>query len=145
MLPFGYTITAHFIVTFFLSFIINLGLIIYGFYLHKFNFLKLFDPEGTPSLLRPLIIVIEVISYLIRTFSLSIRLFANMMAGHCLLFVISSFAIICLSKFSIIMFIPFIFIYIAIFILEFCIAFLQAYVFTILVCIYLKDSLQPNH
>lgn len=145
MLPYGFTVTAHLSVTFFLALVFNLGFIFLGFYLHRIDFLKLFVPSGTPKMLLPLIVVIEVVSYLIRTFSLSIRLFANMMAGHCLLYVISSFVFGIMNSFGIVSIIPLSFVYIAVFILEFAIAFLQAYVFTILLCIYLNDSLHPGH
>lgn len=144
MLPFSFTITAHLSITFFLAFSFNFGFIILGFYKNGYKFLYLFKPAGTPLFLLPLIIVIEVASYLIRTFSLSIRLFANMMAGHCSLFVISSF-VFSLLNLSIFLIFPIILVYLAIFILEFSIAFLQAYVFTILLCIYLNDSLHPVH
>lgn len=145
MLPFGFTITAHLGVTFFFAFSFNMGLIILGFQMHGLKFLKLFVPSGTPPALLPLIIVIEVVSYLIRSFSLSIRLFANMMAGHCLLFVISSFVFGLLSSFGVLTIVPISLIYLAVFFLEFAIAFLQAYVFTILMIIYLNDSLHPGH
>jgi F-type H+-transporting ATPase subunit a len=145
MLPFGFTVTAHLSVTFFLAFSFNFGLIILGFYKHGLLFLNLFVPSGTPLFLLPLIVVIEVVSYLIRTFSLSIRLFANMMAGHCLLFVISSFVFSILNSYSIFALPLILVVYGAIFLLEFAIAFLQAYVFTILLCIYLNDSLHVNH
>lgn len=144
MLPFSFTITAHLSITFFLAFSFNVGFIILGFYKNGYKFLLLFKPSGIPVAILPLIILIEIVSYLLRTFSLSIRLFANMMAGHCLLFVISSFVFTLLNT-SVIYVIPIIFIYFAIFILEFAIAFLQAYVFTILLCIYLNDSLHPGH
>jgi ATP synthase subunit 6 len=145
MLPFGFTLTAHLSLTFFLAFSVNLGLIVLGFYKNKFNFLLLFVPKGAPLFLMPLIVVIEVVSYLIRTFSLSIRLFANMMAGHCPLFVISMFIFILVDFYSHLVMFPIFMIYVLIFILEFAIAVLQAYVFTILVCIYLNDSLHPVH
>ena len=144
MLPFSFTLTAHLSITFFLAFSFNIGLIILGFVLNGYKFLYLFKPAGTPVFLLPLIIVIEIVSYLIRTFSLSIRLFANMMAGHCPLFVISSFVFGLLNS-SIVFIIPIFFIYFAVFCLEFSIAFLQAYVFTILLSIYLNDSLHPVH
>jgi F-type H+-transporting ATPase subunit a len=144
MLPFSFTLTAHLSLTFFLAFSFNFFFIFLGIYEHGIRFLYIFIPRGTPFFLLPLIILIEIVSYLIRTFSLSIRLFANMMAGHCLLFVISSF-VFSLVNISIFMYIPIIIIYICVFMLEFAIAFLQAYVFTILLCIYLKDSLYPEH
>jgi ATP synthase subunit 6 len=145
MLPFGFTITAHLSVTFFFAFSFNMGLIILGFQLHGLKFLKLFVPNGTPKVLLPLIVCIEVVSYLIRSFSLSIRLFANMMAGHCLLFVISSFVFGLVSSFGFLTIVPISLVYLAVFVLEFAIAFLQAYVFTILMIIYLNDSLHPGH
>lgn len=145
MLPFGFTITAHLSVTFFLALSINLGLIFIGFYKHGFDFLQLFVPSGTPKFLLPLIVVIEVVSYLIRTFSLSIRLFANMMAGHCLIFVISSFVFGLFNKLFLVTVVPVSLVFLGVFILEFAICFLQAYVFVILVCIYLNDSMHPSH
>jgi len=144
MLPFSFTITAHLCLTFFLAFSFNFSFIILGFIKNGIHFLLLFKPQGTPVFLLPLIIVIEVVSYLIRTFSLSIRLFANMMAGHCLLYVISSFVFTLLSV-NIYLSIPLVLIYGGIFLLEFAIALIQAYVFTILLCIYLNDSLHPGH
>ena len=145
MLPFGFTLTAHISITLFLALSFNIGFIILGFYKHGLNFLYLFVPSGTPSVLLPLIVVIEVVSYLIRTLSLSVRLFANMMAGHCLLYVISSFAFGILNTLGIVAILPIAVVYVAIFILEFSIAVLQAYVFSILLCIYLNDSLHPVH
>jgi F-type H+-transporting ATPase subunit a len=145
MLPFSFTITGHLSLTFFLAFGFNLGFFFLGFFKNGLKFLKLFVPSGTPVFLLPLIIVIEVVSYLIRTLSLSIRLFANMMAGHCLLYVISSFVFSFLNNLGIISLIFIIFVYLAIFILEFAIAFLQSYVFTILLSIYLNDALHPAH
>ena len=98
-----------------------------------------------PIVLIPLITVIEIVSYSIRTFSLSLRLFANMMAGHTLLNILSSFVIAMWnSGYAIVGIIPFILV-LAITVLEFGIAFLQAYVFVILLCIYLNDALHPGH
>ncbi len=145
MLPYSFTITAHLCITFFLSFSFNLFFIFVGFYKNGFGFLELFIPKGAPIYLMPLIVVIELVSYLIRTFSLSIRLFANMMAGHCLLFVISTFVYSIINIFGIFSIIILFFIYLGVFILEFAICLLQAYVFTILLCIYLNDSLHPGH
>ena len=114
-------------------------------YLNGYYFFLLFIPKGTPLILLPLIVVIEIVSYLIRTLSLSIRLFANMMAGHCLLFVISSFIFSFINFIGVKSLFFIIFIYLGIFFLEFAIAFLQAYVFMILICIYLNDALHPVH
>lgn len=143
LLPFGFTVTSHIIVTFFLAFSFNLSFFILGFQKHGLYFLKLFVPSGVPKVLLPLIVVIEVVSYFIRTFSLSLRLFANMMAGHTLLQILSGFVLALggvvglLSFFSVV---PF-FLVLAVTALEIAIAFIQAYVFTILLFIYLNDSL----
>lgn len=145
LLPFSFTITAHLSITFFFALSFNLGFFFIGVLKNKLNFFLLFVPQGAPKPLLPLIIIIEVVSYLIRTFSLSIRLFANMMAGHCLLFIISSFVFTLIYLYSWLIFILLLIFYILIFILEFAVAFLQAYVFTILLSIYLNDSLHPAH
>jgi F-type H+-transporting ATPase subunit a len=145
MLSFGFTITGHLSLTLYLALSFNLGFFFLGIFLNGYKFFYLFIPKGTPLFLLPLIILIEVISYLIRTLSLSIRLFANMMAGHCLLFVISSFMFSFINSFGVLSFGFIIIIYSCIFFLEFAIAFLQAYVFMILLCIYLNDALHPVH
>jgi len=143
LFPFGFTVTSHIIVTFFLAFSFNLGFLFLGFEKHGIWFLKLFVPQGVPLVLLPLLIVIEVISYTIRTFSLSLRLFANMMAGHTLLQILSGFILSLggligfLSVFAIL---PFLLVF-AVTLLEVAIAFIQAYVFTILLFIYVGDSL----
>lgn len=147
LLPFSFTVTAQFAITFALAFSFNLGFIILGFYLHKLSFLKLFVPSDAPLFLIPLLVVIEVVSYLIRTFSLSIRLFANMMAGHTLLHILASFCLSLLKSLTfvfIVFVLPF-FLILLVFVLEFGIALIQAYVFTILLCIYIKDSYSPGH
>jgi ATP synthase subunit 6 len=138
MLPFGFTITAHLCITFFLAFSFNTSFVLIEFF-------DLFVPKGAPKALVPLIVGIEVVSYTIRSFSLSIRLFANMMAGHCLLYVISSFIFPAVEQLGVFVIVPVGFIFSGIFVLELSIAFLQAYVFTILLCIYLNDSLHPGH
>lgn len=141
--PFGFTVTGHIIITFTLALAFNLGFIFLGISLHKFKFLTLFVPKGVPTVLLPLIVVIEVVSYFIRTFSLSLRLFANMMAGHTLLQILASFVVAFLAVPGLIGFlaiIPFSLVF-AVTVLEVGIAFLQAYVFTILLCIYANDSL----
>jgi F-type H+-transporting ATPase subunit a len=145
LFPFGFTPTGHIIITFVLAFSFNLGFLFIGFMKNGVSFLKLFVPSGSPAALLPLIVVIEVVSYLIRTFSLSLRLFANMMAGHTLLHILSSFVIAFIEA-NMVLFA--IFPYLLVFfvgILEFGIAFLQAYVFVILLCIYLNDALHPGH
>jgi F-type H+-transporting ATPase subunit a len=146
LMPFGFTVTGHIIVTGTLALAFNLAWIFLGFGLHGLGFLRLFVPSGISSKgLLAIIVVIELISYTIRTFSLSVRLFANMMAGHTLLHILSSFGVsFTKMKYFFIAFIPFILV-LGILLLEFGIALLQAYVFVILLCIYLNDSLHPGH
>ena len=93
MLPYSFTVTSHIIVTFALAFFIFIGVTVVGFAKHGISYLKLFVPSGVPIFLLPLIIVIEVISYLSRPVSLSVRLFANMMAGHTMLKVFGGFVV----------------------------------------------------
>jgi len=143
LFPFSFTITAHFAITFGLALTMNLGILWIGFLKNGFSFLKLFVPSGAPAPLLPLIIVIEIVSYLIRTFSLSIRLFANMMAGHTLLHILATFTLRLQSTY-IFWIIPF-FLILGVLMLEFGIVFIQAYVFTILLTIYLNDSYHPGH
>jgi len=143
LIPFGFTVTGHIIITFTLALAFNLGFLFLGFVIHKIYFLKLFVPSGVPTLLLPLIVIIEVVSYVIRTFSLSLRLFANMMAGHTLLQILASFIVAFLSLGGLLIIfgiVPFVLVF-AVTLLEVAIAFLQAYVFTILLCIYVNDSL----
>jgi ATP synthase subunit 6 len=141
LFPLSFTLTSHIFVTFFLAFSFNFGMIILGFYKHNIKFLLIFVPKGAPKVLLPLIIIIEVISYLLRTFSLSVRLFANMMAGHTLLHILSSFVLqLQAVGYSLFSLFPFI-ITLMVMVLELAIALIQAYVFVILISIYLKDSL----
>jgi len=143
LLPFAFTVTAHLFVTFFLALSFNLGFFFLGFQKHGVYFLKFFVPSGVPALLLPLIVVIEVVSYAIRTFSLALRLFANMMAGHTLLQILSGFVIALgglVGVFSYLAVVPFLLVFFVT-VLEVGIAFIQAYVFTILLFIYLGDAL----
>jgi len=141
MLPYTFTVTSHIIVTFALAAVIFIGITIIGFVNHGVGYLKLFIPSGVPLFLLPLIIIIEIISYLSRPVSLSVRLFANMMAGHTMLKVFGGFVI---SLGIIGGWLPLSFT-VALTSLEVLIAFLQAYVFAILTCIYLNDALNLNH
>ena len=140
MLPYSFTVTSHIIVTFALAMVIFLGVTVIGFAKHKVKFLKFFVPSGVPVFLLPLLVVIEVISYLTRPISLSVRLFANMMAGHTMLKVFASFVIGMgiLGGWAPLGFM------VAFTGLEILIAFLQAYVFAILTCIYLNDALHMH-
>ena len=141
MLPYSFTVTSHIIVTFVLAAIVFIGVTILGFIKHGFKYLGLFVPKGVPIILLPLIVVIEIISYLSRPVSLSVRLFANMMAGHTMLKVFGGFVI---SLGLLGGWLPLGF-SVALTGLEILIAFLQAYVFAILTCIYLNDALNLHH
>jgi len=141
MLPYSFTVTSHIIVTFALAAIIFVGVTILGFIKHGIKYLELFVPKGVPLVLLPLIIIIEIISYLSRPVSLSVRLFANMMAGHTMLKVFGGFVI---SLGLLGGWLPLGF-SVALTGLEILVAFLQAYVFVILTCIYLNDALNLHH
>ena len=141
MLPYSFTVTSHIIVTFALAAVIFVGVTIIGFVNHGIGYLKLFIPSGVPLFLLPLIVIIEIISYLSRPVSLSVRLFANMMAGHTMLKVFGGF-VISLGILGGLLPLSFT---VALTGLEILIAFLQAYVFAILTCIYLNDALNLKH
>ncbi len=141
MLPYSFTVTSHIIVTFVLAAIVFIGVTVIGFVKHGFRYLELFVPKGVPMLLLPLIIIIEIISYLSRPISLSVRLFANMMAGHTMMKVFGGFVI---SLGLLGGWLPLGF-SVALTGLEILVAFLQAYVFAILTCIYLNDALNLHH
>src|SRR5210317_787115 len=138
---FMFVLFCHIIVTFMLAAFIFIGVTIIGFIKHGFGYLKLFVPSGVPAVLLPLIVVIEIISYLSRPISLSVRLFANMMAGHTMMKVFGGFVI---SLGIVGGWLPLSF-SVALTGLEILVAFLQAYVFAILTCIYLNDALNLHH
>ncbi len=140
LVPGTFTVTAHIIVTFAMAIVIFIGVTILGFVRHGFRFLRLFLPPGVPILLAPLLVPIEFISYLSRPLSLSIRLAANLTAGHTMLHVFAGF-VIALGLFG---FVPFIFI-VLLYALELLIALIQAYVFAILTCLYISDSVHLAH
>jgi F-type H+-transporting ATPase subunit a len=146
LVPFSFTLTSQLYFTFLLAFSLFLGVIIRGIVIYKTNFIKLFIPSGVSNIgLLLFITLIEVVSYSIRPFSLSIRLFANMLAGHTLLYILGNFGFNLAYKHIIsIILIPFIII-LLIFLLEIGIAFIQAYVFTILLIIYLNDIYNLGH
>ncbi len=141
MTPYSFTVTSHIIVTFALAAFVFLGVTAIGFIKHGLGFLKFFVPSGVPKPLLPLLVVIEVISYLTRPVSLSVRLFANMMAGHTMLKVFGAFVVALgfIGGWA-----PLVFM-VAFTGLEILVAFLQAYVFAILTCIYLNDALHMYH
>jgi len=143
MIPYSFTVTSHIIVTFGLALSIFIGINIIGFSIHKLHFLSLFLPGQAPLALAPFLVMIEFVSYVFRVVSLSVRLFANMMSGHCLLKILAGFGWKMLSLggfFAILHLFPVIVVFLLTG-LELAIAFLQAYVFTILTCIYLNDAI----
>ena len=142
LLPFGlfglhgFTVTSHIIVTFALAAVVFIGLTVIGIVKHGLHFFSYFMPKGVPLVMAPLLVPIEVLSYLARPVTLSLRLFANMMAGHTMLKVFGGF-VIALGLFGVA---PFVVI-VLLFALEVVVAVLQAYVFAILTCLYLNDAL----
>lgn len=144
LLPYGFTITGHIALTLQIALSLFIGITLIGLYNNGLNFFNLFVPSGVPKALKPFLIVIEVVSYIIRPFSLAIRLFANMLAGHTLLNILSSFTFNVFKKYILIVFLPILFVFF-IMTLEICIAFVQAYIFSILICIYLNDMYNVSH
>jgi F-type H+-transporting ATPase subunit a len=147
IIPYTFTVTSHLIVTLALALMVFLTVLLYGIYKNGLGFFKLFVPHGIPIYILPLIMVIEVISFLSRPVSHSVRLFANMLAGHITLkvfagFVTSLSALGALGIFGAVLPLA---MTTALTALELLVAFLQAYVFTILTCIYLNDALHPGH
>ena len=144
LIPFSFATTAQLVVAFGLSFSLFIGVTLIGITKHGLHFLSFFLPSGAPIGLAPLLVVIELISYIFRPISLGVRLFANITAGHSLLAIIAGFAWsigTCGSLFAIVSLIPIVVI-VAIYGLELAVAFLQAYVFGVLLCIYLKDAIE---
>lgn len=143
MIPYSFTVTSHIIVTFGLSSCIFIGVTILGFAIHKIHFFSFFLPPGSPIGMAPILVPIEVISYISRIFSLAIRLFANMMSGHSLLKILAGFGWSMFTMggiFYVLSLVPVI-IVVVISGLELGIAMLQAYVFTVLTCVYLGESI----
>jgi F-type H+-transporting ATPase subunit a len=140
LLPMSFTTTSHIAVTAILAALVFLTVTIFGFIKNGAGFLGLFWVSSAPLALRPVLAIIELISYFVRPVSHSIRLAGNVMAGHAVLKVFAGFAG-ALGMFS---FLP-IFAITAVYALEVLVAFIQAYVFTILTCVYLKDALHPSH
>lgn len=147
LIPYSFTYTSHIVVTAALAVMIFLMVIVIGIFKHGMHFFSLFLPPGVPLWLTPLVIPIEILSFCIRPVTLSVRLFANMIAGHILLKVIAGFSVGMISMgFAgyALGILPMLFNVILIG-FEFLIAFLQAYVFAILSCIYLKDTVELEH
>ena len=143
-IPYSFTITTSIIVSIGLSFTILIAVTILGLSIHKLHFFAYFVPSGTPLALVPLLVLIELTSYLARAFSLGIRLFANMVAGHTLMKILATFLYQMFNTSVIVFFltlIPFT-LFLCIMTLELAVSVIQAYVFTILTCSYIKDSIE---
>ncbi len=147
MFPYFFTVASHIVITAALALLVIGTVVVYGFWKNGLGFLKLFVPSGVPGVLIPLIVLIEVMSFISRPISLSVRLFANLLAGHITLKVFAGF-IVTLSGLGIggvlASILPLAFT-VALTALEFLVAFLQAYVFAILTCMYLNDAIHPSH
>jgi F-type H+-transporting ATPase subunit a len=148
LVPFAFTVTSHIVITAALAITVFLTVLMYGLYRHGFHFFNLFVPKGVPIYILPLIVAIEILSFISRPISHSVRLFANMLAGHITLQVFAGFIILLGTGLGVIGWIggmlPFLLV-IILFALEALVAFLQAYVFAILTCIYLNDAIHPGH
>jgi F-type H+-transporting ATPase subunit a len=147
LIPYTFTVTSHIIITAALALMVFLTVVVYGVYRNGLQFFGLFVPHGIPVYILPLIVFIELLSFLSRPISHSVRLFANMLAGHITLKVFASF-ITLLGGLGIVGMagatLPLLLV-VALTALELLVAFLQAYVFAILTCIYLNDAIHPGH
>jgi len=145
LIPYGFVITGHIIITLYIALTFNISFLIRTIYLNHIYTYMLFIPKGISKGLLPLIFIIELISYMLRTLSLSIRLFANMMAGHILLYTVSSFFISFITINYILASIFTIILIFLICLLELAICFIQAYVFALLITIYFNDTFTKFH
>jgi len=148
LIPYAFTITSHIIITVSFALLVFVTVVFYGFKKNGLHFLKLFVPSGIPIVILPLVVFIEVFSFFLRPISHSVRLFANMLAGHIALKVFASFIPLLAAGLGIIGAVGGVLplgMVIALTALELLVAFLQAYVFTILTCIYLNDAIHPGH
>lgn len=147
MIPYAFTVTSHLVVTFALAMLVFLTVTIYGFMRNGLGFFRLFMPSGIPWMLAPIIVPIEVVSYISRPVSHSVRLFAVMLAGHITLKVFAGF-VVALGSFGVVGMIgavlPFLMV-IALTALELLMSVIQAYIFTMLTCMYINDALHPAH
>ena len=141
LIPYAFTVTSHIVVTLALALVVFIGATIIGFIRNGFGYLKLFVPSGVPALLLPLVVLIEIVSYFIRPMSLSIRLFANMMAGHMMLKVMAGFVVMLGLAAG---WLPLVAM-VGLMGLELLVAALQAYVFALLTCMYLNDAMHVDH
>jgi F-type H+-transporting ATPase subunit a len=147
IIPYTFTVTSHIIITVALALLVFLTVVVYGSYKHGLHFLNLFVPSGIPIYILPLVVFIEVLSFLSRPVSHSVRLFANMLAGHITLKVFGGFVVMLggagfLGVLGAVLPLG---MTVALTALELLVAFLQAYVFAILTCIYINDAIHPGH
>jgi F-type H+-transporting ATPase subunit a len=143
MVPGSFTFTSHIIVTFAMAIAVWVGVTVIGFWYHGARFLTFFVPHGAPKALLPLLVPIEIMSYCVRPISLSVRLFCNMMAGHTMMKVFAAF-ILSLGGYYLIPGVAPLAVTVALTGFEFAVAFLQAYIFTVLTCIYLNDAIHMH-
>jgi F-type H+-transporting ATPase subunit a len=147
LIPYSFTVTSQIIITAALALLVFFIVVGYGFWRNGLHFFNLFVPKGVPIYILPAIVVIEVLSFVSRPISHSVRLFANMLAGHITLQVFAGFVIM-LAGFGVLGWfgavLPFLMV-VMLTALELLVAFLQAYVFVILTCIYLNDAIHPGH
>jgi F-type H+-transporting ATPase subunit a len=148
IIPYAFTISSHIVVTAALALLVFFTVLIYGFYKNGLKFFKIFMPSGIPIYILPLVVLIEIISFLSRPISHSVRLFANMLAGHITLKVFAGFVALLGTSLGAIGWaggmLP-LALTVALTALELLVAFLQAYVFAILTCIYINDAIHPGH
>jgi F-type H+-transporting ATPase subunit a len=148
LIPYAFTVTSHIVITAALALTVFFTVLIYGVIRHGLHFFNLFVPKGVPGYILPMIVAIEILSFISRPISHSVRLFANMLAGHIALKVFAGFIILLGGALGAIGWaggvLPF-FMIVALTALEALVAFLQAYVFAILTCIYLNDAIHPGH
>jgi len=147
LIPYAFTVTSHIIITVALALLVFFTVVIYGVFRHGWRFLKLFVPSGIPIYILPMIVLIEIMSFFSRPVSHSVRLFANMLAGHITLKVFAGFVTLLGTMGFVGWFgaaLPLAMV-VALTALELLVAFLQAYVFAILTCIYLNDAIHPGH
>jgi F-type H+-transporting ATPase subunit a len=148
IIPYAFTISSHIIITAALALLVFFTVLIYGFYRNGMKFFRIFVPANIPIFILPLVVFIEIFSFLLRPVSHSVRLFANMLAGHIALKVFAGFVAllgVSLGALGWIGGVAPLALTVAIYALEILVAFLQAYVFAILTCIYLNDAIHPGH
>jgi F-type H+-transporting ATPase subunit a len=148
IIPYAFTVSSHIIVTAALALLVFFTVLVYGLYKNGLKFFKIFVPSGIPIYILPLVVLIEIISFLSRPISHSVRLFANMLAGHITLKVFAGFVALLGSSLGAVGWIGGMLplaLTVALTALELLVAFLQAYVFAILTCIYINDAIHPGH